>query len=76
MNTTHKKKVPSQLEVTHYFFRMGLQVKHADAFYLYYQSVNWQLTPDKPVKNWKSLAYNWVCSFQKAKPIRRQPIYA
>lgn len=34
MNTKHKKKIPCQLEVTHYFLRMGFQIKYADAFFL------------------------------------------
>lgn len=76
MNTAHEKKIPSQLEVTHYFFRMGLQVKHANAFYLFYQHENWLLSQGKPVKNWKAVAFKWVCSFEKATPIRKQPIYS
>lgn len=75
MKTGNEKSIPSQLQVTHYFFKMGLEVKHAEAFFHYYGLLNWQISPGRPVKNWKSLAFNWVCSFQKAKPIRKQSIH-
>lgn len=74
MNCKSLKKKPSKIEVTYYFFQMGLQVKHANAFYLYYHSLNWHFAPGIPVKNWKSLAFNWVRSFRKAKPITEKSI--
>ncbi len=74
MNAQLKMKIPDKTEVILYFFRMGLQIKHADAFFLYYQSQKWQIAPGRWVKNWKSLAFNWVCSFKKGRPLKGQQI--
>ncbi|MFX1705081.1 hypothetical protein PV783_14055 [Chitinophaga sp. CC14] len=69
-----QQKIPGPLEVMAYFFRMGLEHKHADAFLLYYGKHNWQIANGKKVKNWKILAYNWVRSFSKSKPVRNIPM--
>ena len=74
IKSENRKTTPERVEAIHYFFRMGLKVKHADAFLLYYRHLNWQLETGQPIKNWKSLAFNWVCSFQKANSINGQQI--
>lgn len=74
MNHKNNVTIPDRINVTHYFFRMGLKIKHADAFWFYYQHLNWQLKPGQPVRNWKSLAFNWVCSFGKARPLKGKSI--
>lgn len=68
-------KVPDQVEVCMYFVLLGLGKKHADAFYYYYNINDWKTEDGQPAKNWKVLAFNWVLSFAKAKPIRKQSIY-
>lgn len=76
VNSGYKTKIPERVETIPYFFRLGLQVKHADAFLLYYRHLDWTLETGQPIKNWKSLAFNWVYSFQKAKPFRKQSIHS
>lgn len=66
---------PDFTTVVVYFTRLGLQPIHAECFYLYYQKKNWHLLNDSPVKNWKVLAYNWVMSFGKARPLNKRSIY-
>ncbi len=75
MTEDNRNSGPAHLDVLKYFFRMGLEEKHADAFYYYYSLQHWEVKPGHPVKNWKSLAFNWVCSFSKAKPILKIGIY-
>ncbi len=70
MNTQRKLKIPDRTEVILYFFRMGLRIRHAEAFFLYYQSKNWQIAQGQPVKNWKALAFNWVMSFKDSRPLK------
>lgn len=74
MEGTKKQKMPSELEVAHYFFKMGLEVKHADAFLGYYRALSWQIMQGRPIRNWKSLAFHWVRSFKKAKPLTGKSI--
>jgi hypothetical protein len=66
---------PNQREVHVYFVRLGLEEKHSDAFFYYYSMKNWALEGGQRVKNWKVLAFNWVRSFSKAKPIRNSSIH-
>lgn len=65
---------PDLVQVTIYFIQMGLLPKHAEAFFLYYSKLQWK-TEKGPVKNWKVLAYNYVASFAKAKPITKRPLH-
>ncbi|TXJ24888.1 MAG: hypothetical protein E6Q24_15180 [Chitinophagaceae bacterium] len=63
------KTIPALTDVVFYFFRMGLGIQHAEAFFYYQELKKWNVK-GRSVKNWKSLAFNWVCSFRKAKPLR------
>ncbi|PUZ28619.1 hypothetical protein DCC81_03810 [Chitinophaga parva] len=65
---------PTQMEVVKYFLRLGLEQKHADAFFYYYSLVKWEIHPGQHVRNWKVLAYNWVKSFSVAAPVQRRSI--
>ncbi|MDQ0110269.1 hypothetical protein SAMN05660909_02178 [Chitinophaga terrae (ex Kim and Jung 2007)] len=66
---------PDLTSVTVYFTILGLRPMYAEAFYLYYTSHNWMLENKAPVKNWKVLAYNWVASFSKGKPLNKKSIH-
>ncbi|MGF6848287.1 hypothetical protein QFZ51_003522 [Chitinophaga sp. W3I9] len=66
---------PDLTSVTVYFIILGLRPMHAEAFYLYYTSRSWMLGNKIPIKNWKVLAYNWVASFRKAKPLSKKSIH-
>jgi len=74
MTTAQQRQGPTQMEVVKYFIRLGLEQKHADAFFYYYSLVKWEIQPGRYVQNWKVLAYNWVKSFAAAAPIQKRSI--
>lgn len=65
---------PDLMEVIVYFVIMGLSANHAECFYLFYEKRKWRLADNLPVKNWKVLAFNWVLSFAKARPLKKVSI--
>lgn len=71
----NKQIIPTQIEVVKYFLRLGLDQKHADAFFYYYTMLKWEYRPGRFVKNWKGLAYQWIQSFTKASPIQRRILH-
>ncbi|WP_298709766.1 hypothetical protein [uncultured Chitinophaga sp.] len=75
MSKQNRQQSPPDLTtVTVYFVIMGLAPLHAECFFLYYQKRNWTLRDRKPVRNWKVLAFNWVRSFEKARPLMKRSI--
>jgi len=52
--------VPTFYEVELYFNERDFQSAAADQFYSLYQSKNWKLSNDKPMKCWKCAARNWI----------------
>ncbi|WP_241277905.1 MULTISPECIES: hypothetical protein [Chryseobacterium] len=52
--------VPMFYEVELYFNELDLQSADAVQFYSLYQSKNWQLSDNKPMKCWKSAARKWI----------------
>ena len=52
--------VPKFFEVELYFNERDLLSKEANQFYSLYQSKDWKLYNDKPMKCWKSAARSWI----------------
>lgn len=53
-----------------YFSQKGLPVKAAEGFYRYHKARKWKTQAGNPVRNWKTLANNWIWSHQQAnKPV-------
>lgn len=60
---SHKEiffSVPMLHEVELYFNERDLLSEEADQFYSSYQSKNWKLNNNKPMKCWKSAARSWI----------------
>ena len=56
---------PTQYEVQLYFTERSVKCQEADEFYSFYQSLNWKLSSDKPMKCWRSAARNWIFNLKK-----------
>ena len=56
---------PTQYEVELYFTERSVKCQEADEFYCFYQSLNWKLSNDKPMKCWRSAARNWIFNLKK-----------
>jgi hypothetical protein len=55
------RKVPPFREfVRIYFLQKGLYEEQADYFYLKYELVGWSDGKGNPVRNWKTLASEWI----------------
>jgi hypothetical protein len=52
--------VPVFCEVEVYFKEQDLMSEEAHQFYSLYQSKNWKVGNDRPMKCWKSAARNWI----------------
>ena len=50
-----------------YFNERNLRSEVANQFYCLYQSKEWMLSNDKPMKCWKSAARNWISKKNNAK---------
>ena len=57
--------IPTRYEVELYFTERNVNCNEADQFYSLYQSVNWKLSNNKPMKCWRSAARNWISKLQK-----------
>jgi hypothetical protein len=57
---------PSMEHVRIYFSQKGLDYKQADFFYQLNQDCNWTDHKGQPVKNWKTLACDWIWEFTMA----------
>ena len=58
--------VPMRYEVELYFIERDFTPFEADQFYSSYQSANWKLSKDKPMKCWRAAARNWISKVKKA----------
>ncbi|QOW09909.1 hypothetical protein Q73A0000_05810 [Kaistella flava (ex Peng et al. 2021)] len=58
--------VPMRYEVELYFNERDLPSTTADQFYSSYQSTNWKLSNNKPMKYWQAAARNWISKLNKA----------
>lgn len=52
--------IPMLYEIEMYFNERDVVSEEAYQFYSLYQSKDWSLTNDKPMKCWKSAARNWI----------------
>ena len=57
--------IPARSEVELYFTERNVNCNEADQFYSLYQSVNWKLSNNKPMKCWQSAARNWIYKAKK-----------
>lgn len=57
---------PLRLHVAIYFMQKGMTEKAADFFYDRYAAVDWKFADGRPVKNWKTLACDWIWELQHA----------
>ncbi|AOM79999.1 hypothetical protein BFS30_24265 [Pedobacter steynii] len=55
-----RKVPPSRIFVTIYFIQKGLNEQQADFFYLKYELVGWCDSKGSPLRNWKTLASEWI----------------
>lgn len=55
-----RKVPPSRVFVRIYFIQKGLKEEQADYFYLKYELVGWYDSKGNPVRNWKTLASEWI----------------
>lgn len=63
------KKIPPLREfVRIYFIQKGLNKELADYFYLKYELVGWSDSQGNPVKNWKTLASEWIWKMRNHMP--------
>nr|WP_199077409.1 hypothetical protein [Pedobacter sp. ASV19] len=51
---------PQKAHVIAYFIQKGRQEQESLAFYNYYSLKNWRNSTGEPIKNWKTLAWNWI----------------
>ncbi len=61
--------VPMIDEVELYFTERDLLPVEAEQFYSLYQSKNWKLGNNKPMKCWQSAARNWISKVKKYQSI-------
>ena len=58
--------IPTRYQVELYFTERNVNCNEADQFYSLYQSVNWKLSNNKPMKCWRAAARNWIYASGKA----------
>ena len=57
--------VPMKYEVELYFIERDFTPFEADQFYSSYQSANWKLSNNQPMKCWQAAARNWISNVKK-----------
>lgn len=57
--------VPMKYEVELYFIERDLRPTEAEQFYSSYQSANWKLSNNQPMKCWQAAARNWISNVKK-----------
>ena len=57
--------VPMKNEVELYFTERDLRPTEADQFYSSYQSANWKLSNNQPMKCWQAAARSWISNVKK-----------
>jgi len=71
--TGHGRSVPPILiHVIVYFDQHGIGVKEAEAFFYYQTAHNWKTQSGTPIKNWKTVAANWIFNIQRSRAISLQ----
>lgn len=58
--------VPLLYDVELYFNELDFQSEEAHQFYSLYESKDWKLCNDQPMKCWKSAARNWISKMKNA----------
>lgn len=58
--------VPVFSEVELYFTERDIESAEADRFFSFYQSKNWKLSNEKPMKCWQAAARNWISELKKS----------
>lgn len=64
--------VPMLYEVELYFKERDILSQHAVQFYSLYQSKNWKVNNDKPMKCWKSAARSWISKMKETNQNQKQ----
>jgi hypothetical protein len=57
---------PLKAHVIIYFLQKGMTEKAADFFFQQHDEAGWKFPDGKPVKNWKTLACDWIWELQHA----------
>ena len=57
---TKESKPESQAEVREFFKAHGVELDHAEAFWLHFSSNGWKVGGKAPMKNWHAAALNWI----------------
>jgi hypothetical protein len=51
---------PKRAFVSIYFAQKGLPESEAERFFSYYDNIDWKNADGNPVRNWKTLACDWI----------------
>lgn len=64
------RKIPPRIEeVKIYFLQRGIPEKEAEEFFLFYEKKLWTSKNGNFFKNWKNIAYKWVATVLRNKPV-------
>lgn len=55
-----KQVPPNRVFVSIYFAQKGLPESEAERFFLYYEDRDWKNTEGNPIRNWKTVACEWI----------------
>ncbi|MHB8207621.1 hypothetical protein [Mucilaginibacter sp.] len=71
--TGHGRSVPPILpHVIIYFDQQGMTYKEAEAFFHYQAAHQWKTQSGTSIKNWKTVAGNWIYDIQRSRIITLQ----
>ncbi|TVP54458.1 MAG: hypothetical protein EA341_00175 [Mongoliibacter sp.] len=67
--TPHKSEnfrldIPGIEQVRSYFQKMDCPVEEAEVFYYYYQSLDWRNENGTILRDWRSVAINWMWNLE------------
>jgi len=64
------KKFPPRIEeVKVYFIQRGIPEKEAEDFFLFYEKKQWTSKNGNFFKSWKNIAYKWIGTVLRNKPV-------
>ncbi|RKR80724.1 hypothetical protein BDD43_0856 [Mucilaginibacter gracilis] len=71
--TGHGRSVPPILpHVLIYFDQQGMSTREAEAFFHYQAAHQWKTQAGTPIKNWKTVAGNWIYDIQRSRIVALQ----
>ncbi len=71
--TGHGRSVPPiLLHVFIYFDQQGMTTTEAETFFHYQAAHQWKTQSGTPIKNWKTVASNWIYDIKRSRVIALQ----